>query len=219
MLINLGHQGAARAQLAGQCPPGRRLTPASLGVWRRQPSSGGREGRGPDDGVAPNPSFPPQGTSRNPRWRGMPPPPPPPQPSNKGSNSANRQQQKQPWQPQFQLRSTVRRLYQNERLRALVEQDVEEQHRGRWGPDPTAAEQAGAEEADWPVQGPLDPPSWLDLISGNAEAQKAMEWVQQQREERRRRQEKQIDNQVSLLAWVYLVVAVVIVLAGSLAQL
>lgn len=54
------------------------------------------------------------------------------------------------------------------------------------------------EEAE--EQGPppsLEPPSLMDMLSGNTESRKVMEWVQQQREQRKRQQERQVDDQVS----------------------
>eukprot|EP00983_Pelagomonas_calceolata_P047500 1140680-Pelagomonas_calceolata.AAC.3 len=194
----------------------RQLSSVVLASWRRQPPSR------PDGTRVSGPAPPPPGTfTRNPRWRGQP-PPPPPQPNPSGTQQQQQQQQrKQQWRPQFELRGTARRLYQNEKLRALVEQDVEEQHKGRWGPDPNATEegaQGGAEGPAWPVSQNLEPPSWLDMISGNAEARKVMEWVQEQREARRRQQERKIDDQVSLLAWAYLLVAAVIGAVGLAAQ-
>jgi hypothetical protein len=56
----------------------------------------------------------------------------------------------------------------------------------------------------------------MDMLSGNTEAKRVMEWVAEQREVRRRQQEKQIDDQVGLLAGMYVVVAVAIAVVGSL---
>lgn len=36
----------------------------------------------------------------------------------------------------------------------------------------------------------------MDMLSGNTEARRVMEWVQEQREARKRQQEQQIDDQV-----------------------
>lgn len=189
----------------------RRCVPVLLARW-----GGGDSDPWRQPGSARGPLPPPPRDTRNPRWRGVRTPPSPDQ--------LEQQQQGQGQRPtKPQLRNTARRLYRNEQLRKLVEQDIEEQHRGRWGPDPNAAAAEAQEQeeedpnAPLPVQGPLQPPSWFDMVSGNTEARRVMEWVQQQREQRRRLQEQQLDDQVGLLAVVYALVAVAIGVVGLVA--
>jgi len=144
--------------------PRRRSRPSSLllqAQWGGQEPSqgevgrGGRGGRGWGRSSSNTPQPDSSSTTRNPRWRGGWPSSPTPPPSGPSGGQAatdrSRQQQGQGQElgrPPFQLRGTAKRLFQNERLRGLVEQDVEEQHKGRWGTGPGggAEEGGGGEE-------------------------------------------------------------------------